>query len=127
MMNQRIIDTNIILRHLLQDIPEQSETATAIINDIEDEKITGLVSILVINELIWILENYYSLKRNIFIPKLIKLLQLNHLKIIEAKKEQIAQVLEKMRKKKIDFTDFYLKEVRQDIPILSFDKDFKRL
>lgn len=126
-MDQKLIDSNIFLRHLLQDIPDQSQVATNIINEIEDGKITGLVSILVINELIWILEKYYGLKRNTYIPKLLKLLNLDHLKILEVKKEVIEEVFEKMRNKKIDFTDIYLKEVAKENQILSFDKDFNRI
>lgn len=125
-MDQKIIDTNIFLRHLLQDIPEQSKIATSIINDIEEGKMTGLLSILVMNELIWILENYYDLKRNIYIPKLVELLNLDHLKIIESKKDLIEKVLERMRKKKIDFTDIYLMETAKENQILSFDKDFRK-
>ncbi len=111
-MDKKIIDTNIFLRHLLQDIPDQSHAATSIINDVEEGKITGLVSILVINELIWILEKFYLLRRAAYIPKLIKLLHLDHLKVMEAKKELIEQVLEKMRKQKIDFTDIYLADIK---------------
>lgn len=126
-MDQKVIDTNIFLRHLLQDIPDQSETATNIISDIENGKTTGLLSILVINELIWILEKYYSLKRSVYIPKIIKLLYLDHLKIMEVKKELIKRVLEKMLNKKFDFTDIYLKEAGKKNQILSFDKDLEKL
>ncbi len=124
-MNQKIIDTNIFLRHLLQDIPDQSKIATNTLGEIEEGKITGLVSILVINELIWILEKYYTLKRSVYIPKLTKLLHLDRLKVIEAKKELIKEILEEMRNKKIDFTDAYLKKISGENQILSFDKDLK--
>lgn len=126
-MNQKIIDTNIFLRHLLQDIPDQSKIATSIISDVEDGKMIGLLSILVINELIWILEKYYEVKRSVYIPKLIKLLNLDHLKIMETKKDLMERVLEKMRKKKFDFTDIYLKESGKENQILSFDKDFEKI
>lgn len=126
-MDQKIIDTNIFLRHLLQDIPDQSKIATSIISDIEDGKMKGVVSILVVNELIWILEKYYKLKRSVYIPKLIKLLHLDHLKIMEVKKELIERILEKMRSKKFDFTDIYLKEAGRENQILSFDKDFEKI
>ncbi|MBI2327096.1 PIN domain-containing protein [Candidatus Curtissbacteria bacterium] len=126
-MDQKIIDTNIFLRHLLQDIPDQSKIATSIISDIEDGKMIGLVSILVVNELIWILEKYYALKRGVYIPKLVKMLHLDHLRVMEVKKDLIETVLEKMRNKKIDFTDVYLKEVGKENQILSFDKDFAKI
>jgi predicted nucleic acid-binding protein len=59
-MKQIFIDTNIILRLLLSDIPKQAEKARSIFKSIENKKSKGVISILVINKLIWILENYYE-------------------------------------------------------------------
>lgn len=126
-MEEKIVDTNVFLRHLLQDIPDQAKLATEFVRDIEDGKITGLVSILVVNELVWILEKYYLLKRGIYIPKLIMLLQLPHLKIIEAKRETIVDTLQGMRRRKVDFTDVYLSQIAKKRQIVSFDKDIEKL
>lgn len=126
-MEEKVIDTNVFLRHLLQDIPEQSQLATEFIRDMESGKSTGLVSILVINELIWILEKYYHIKRSAYIPKLVQLLLIDQLKVIEVKKEMIVGVLQAMRRKKVDFTDVYLSQIAKKGQILSFDKDIAKL
>lgn len=126
-MNNLILDTNIFLRHLLQDIPEQSEKAKAIIDSIETGEKTGLISILVVNELIWILEHYYELKRKVYLPKLIKLLSIEQIKIMETRKDAIIKILEKMQKQKFDFTDMYLVYTADSEHIVSFDKDLEKI
>lgn len=126
-MTQLILDSNIFLRHLLQDIHSQSEKTKEIFDQIEKGEKKGLVSILVINEILWILEKYYELKRNVYIPKLLQLFYLEHVKIIEVKKDVIIAILQKMEKQKYDFTDIYLAQVVQGRKIASFDKDFLKM
>lgn len=126
-MNKAVLDTNVFIRHLVGDVPEQTEKAREIFNDIEGGKISGFVSILVINEFIWILEKYYGFTRNLYIPKLLKLLVIRNLKIIETKKELIIAILETMQKRKFDFTDVYLALTTKKEQLVSFDKDFGKL
>lgn len=121
------LDTNVLLRYLLDDIPDQSQEAKKTLEAIEQGDTTGFISILVVNELIWILENYYELKRNIYIPKLLKLFLIDQIKIIEVKKKVITKILERMQKQKIDFTDLYLANIAPYAQIMSFDQDFKKL
>lgn len=110
-MNEIFLDTNVFLRHFLQDIPSQSQQATAIIESIEKGEKRGLVSILVVNEMIWILENYYHLKRKDCISQILKILSIDSIKIIEVKKDIIIKILEKMQEQKFDFTDMYLAQI----------------
>jgi len=126
-MKEALIDTNIFVRHFLGDIPQQAQKAKEVFNSVEKKEKTGLVSILVINELIWILEKYYNLKRKVFLPKILKLLVFENLKILEAKKDILIEVLEKMQKQKFDFTDLYLNQVANGREIVSFDKDFEKI
>lgn len=126
-MNEFLLDSNIFLRHLLQDIPSQSEYATNLITEIERGEKIGFVSILVINEVIWILKTFYKINRKHFIPQLVKLLQINSIKVVEIKKEVLFRILEKMKQRQIDFTDLYLAEIAEDKKVISFDKDFKKL
>lgn len=126
-MKKVIIDANVIVRYFVKDNLSQLQQAQNLVKDIEQNKVCGLISLLVVHETVWILENYYDLKRNEFIPRVLGLLGLRNLKIIEVKKEVVLNVLAKMQSRKIDFTDIYLAEIAKDRKILSFDKDFKRL
>lgn len=126
-MTEILLDSNVLLRHFLHDIPTQSQKATTIITEIENGEKIGFLSILVINEVIWILRRYYYIKRRDYITQLLKLLQINTIKIVEIKKEVLIKILEKMKKREIDFTDVYLAEIAEDREIASFDKDFEKL
>ena len=126
-MTAFIIDTNIFVRLLTHDVVSQFEKAKKIFDAIEKSQQKGLVSILVINETIWILKKYYHLERKTFIPQILHLLALKNLKIIEVKKDVIVQALELMLKHNVDFTDAYLFCAKGDKEIFSFDKDFKKL
>lgn len=126
-MNEILLDSNILLRHLLQDIPQQAHEATELMDAIEKGDKVGHLSILVINEVIWILKRFYKIERKDYIPQLLKILQINNIKIIEIRKESLNKILEKMKKREIDFTDIYLSEIAEKRKIVSFDKDFEKL
>jgi len=122
-MKQLILDTNVFVRFFIKDVESQYKQARLIFEKIEKEEIKGLISILVINEIVWILENYYELKREVYIPKLLNLLALKNIKIIEIDKDLLVKILEGTLTKKIDFTDLYLLQIKDTGKIFSFDKD----
>lgn len=125
-MKEFVLDTNVFIRYFIKDIKTQYEKAKKLFQEIENQKHKGLVSILVINEIIWILENYYDLKRTLYIPTFLKLLALKNMKIVETRKNVLFQILEAMQKSSLDFTDSYLLYSTNRDKIFSFDKDFKK-
>ena len=127
MINSIIFDTNVIVRYLVKDPPFQLIQAQRYIEKIEQGKLKGLLSVLVINEIVWVLEKYYSLKRAIYVPLLLKLLALKNIRIIEVKKNLIITALELMLRSNVDFTDAYLFCTKGDKKIFSFDEDLKKL
>lgn len=126
-MRKFILDTNIVIRYLINDNPIQYQKAKNIFMDIEDEKCVGCISILVVDEIIWVMEQYYGFKRSEYIPKLRHIFALNNVKIIETKKDTILRIFQRMEKTHIDFTDYYLETLATQTPILSFDKDFEKM
>ena len=126
MINSVIFDTNVILRYLVKDSPTQLLQAQKYIEEIEQGKLKGLISILVINEAAWVLEKYYDLEKEEYIPLLLKLLALKNFKITEVKKDVIIRALELMLKRNIDFTDAYLLCTKEDKEIFSFDEDLRK-
>jgi len=124
-MNELAIDTNIFIRYFVRDEEFQYSKANEFFERIQQGKIKGLVSVLVISEIIWILETFYEIKRAIFIPKLIHLFLLKNIKIIEFDKRRLIDILKTMKIKNIDFTDLYLLKLFPPKKIFSFDKDLK--
>lgn len=126
-MSQIFLDTNIFARYLVGDIAPQKLEAKEIFDSIYQGKNTGVVSILVIDELIWVLENYYNYERKDYLPKVIKLFSFKEIRVLEIKKEIIMDIFESMLESKVDFTDYYLMKVSKGRKIVSFDKDFGKL
>jgi len=124
-MKELVLDTNIFIRYLIEDIPFQYKESRKIFEAIENGTLKGLVSILVVNETIWILENYYEIKRSVYIPKLLQIFALKNLKIIEIAKEVLSLILKSMEASRLDFTDLYLLHTSKKEKIASFDKDLK--
>ncbi len=122
-MKKVFIDSNIVIRLFVKDQEGQLLIAKQVIQDVEEQKLQGILSILVINEIIWILEHYYELRRKDYIPSLLKLLSMKNIKIYEVKKEITIHTLQMMLKRNIDFTDLYLLEITHGQKIASFDKD----
>lgn len=126
-MKEVVLDTNVFLRFLLKDIKSQYETAKKIFEDIEKQNVKAWVSILVINEIVWIMKKYYEIEASLFVPKLLQILLLKNIEIIEIDKNRLLMILQILSKTNFDFTDLYLFYTQNKDKILSFDKDFKKL
>ncbi len=53
------LDTNVLVRYLAQDDPEQAEHATRIIEQDLSERIPGFIGIVVLVETVWVLQRLY--------------------------------------------------------------------
>ena len=126
-MKSIILDTNIFVRYFLKDVVSQYSEAQKLVSKIEAGEIAGKVSILVIDELVWVLENYYKIPRKIFVPQILKVFALPGIKIMEAEKSIIMEIIEDMETRKFDFTDFYLARISGSEEIFSFDKDLLKI
>lgn len=126
-MKDVILDTNIFIRYFAKDIRSQYEQAKKIFQDIEKENINARVSILVINEIVWIMKKYYEIDPKIYIPKLVQVVLLNNIEIIEADKKTLLLILQSILKTNLDFTDLYLYFIAGKNNVISFDKDFKKM
>lgn len=126
-MKHLIIDTNVFARYFVRDNISQYDEAKKIFTKIEEGKCRGSVSLLVIDELIGVLESYYDLRRDVYIPQIMKVFSMKGIKIIETKKSVVMRILEEMQVSSIDFTDTYLVHIKENKEILSFDKDFQKI
>lgn len=128
-MSRRVyLDSNVILRLFLADIPAQKLRAEALFAKIEKGEVAGYLSVLVLNEIIWISEHFYRAERDNYVPRLIKMLSLKNIKAVEMKKHVLVELLEKFQMGKVDFTDIYLTSIAEGKgKIASFDKDLVKL
>ncbi|MBI4321545.1 MAG: PIN domain-containing protein, partial [Chloroflexi bacterium] len=77
-MTTPFLDTNIILRHLLNDDPIKSPACFSLIQAIEQEKASAWTSHLVIAEIVFVLSNRktYNLSREEIRDRLLPLINL---------------------------------------------------
>jgi predicted nucleic-acid-binding protein len=70
------LDTNILVRYLVQDEPIQSAKATALIEKALSETAPGFVSVVALAELAWVLERIYGFATTAVASAIERLLQL---------------------------------------------------
>ena len=121
------LDTNIFLRHLLNDVPAQSRAARQLITAVEQGALVAWTSPLVIAEIVFVLENpkTHNVDRPTLRDQLLPLLALSHLKL--ERKRLYPRVFELYVSSPIDYVDAYhaaLLEHYKQHELYSFDRDF---
>jgi predicted nucleic-acid-binding protein len=121
-----LIDTNVILRYLLNDHKRFSPKAKAFIQDVaKGIKKAELQSVVVV-ECVYVMEKFYEIPKKEIVDKLSRILNIKA--IVNANKSAILDALVKYENSSADIVDCILaaKSSPQRV-IVSFDKDFKRL
>ena len=129
-MTSYFVDTNVFLRHLLNDDPTLSSAAREIILAIEQGHLTAWTSDLVIAELVFVLSSkqLYSHTAEAIAAQLLPLIRLPNLKLMH--KQVYDRAFELYIDRRIDFIDAYnaaLMEQRGELHIFSFDTDFDQV
>jgi predicted nucleic-acid-binding protein len=78
------IDTNVLVRHLVQDDLGQSREATRVITKRCTREDPGFINRIVLCELVWVLESAYGYPKDTIVVVLEKLLRTSQLKIEDA-------------------------------------------
>lgn len=99
------LDTNVLVRFLVQDDPEQAELATRVIEQLTDDA-QGFVSREVLIELVWVLERAYRLGRAEIAAALDGLLSATELNIEGS--DEVAPALELYRNDGFGFADLMI-------------------
>lgn len=84
------LDTNVLIRHLTQDDPDQAARASALIDTHCSIKEPGYINRIVICEVIWVLERAYRYQRSVIASCLEALLRTADLRIENEKAAWIA-------------------------------------
>jgi len=120
------LDTNVLLRFLLDDHPELSKAAAGLFQQAADEKCLLILTDLGIAEAVWVLTSFYKLERQKVAESLAKLL-------IKAgvhcpTLEPVLDALARFKATNCDFFDCYLaaQAASSGVAIASFDKDLRK-
>lgn len=127
-MATSFLDTNILLRHLLQDHPEQSPKATAYLARIERGEFKARIADTVVFEAVFTLQRYYHQPKAKIRDALLPLIELPG--IILPGKRHLREVFDLYVDLNLPFADAYhavlMGRLKLD-EIVSFDTEFDRV
>ncbi len=117
------LDTNVLVRYLTQDDPDQAARASRIMETCCTKDEPGLVSLVVLCELVWVLGGAYGYEKKLVIEVLEQIMAISELQV-EA--EDIARsALAAFRQGSADFADYVIiisNRARGSTVTYSFDK-----
>ena len=96
------LDTNVLVRYIMQDEPGQSAKATRLIESLEVDR-PGFISVVSIVELYWVLTSCYDLTNDQVRQALDLLLRTRQIVVDRA--EQVLRALKVFQTGKADFAD----------------------
>ena len=123
-----LLDTNVVLRHLLQDHPDHSPRATGLFDRIGAGELTVHLSSTVLTETVFTLERGYKLGKPAIRDALRALLDEPNL--VLAGKVRWHRVLDIYIDRRVSLGDAQQIELMEHMglnEIISFDKDFDRI
>lgn len=128
-VREAFIDTNILLRYLLDDIPEQADAVESLLKQALRGEIVLKTNAMVIAEIIWTCESYYNLPREEIRNKVLTIL--NTPGLVVADSDLLAEAVLIYADKNIVFIDAYNGCWMKDqgvATVYTFDeKHYKRL
>lgn len=126
-MESLILDTNSLLRFLLNDIPSQAQQTTELLSKAKAKKVKVYIPQIIIFEIFFALDKYYKFLKTEVVDKIAALLSTKYLEIEDRLIFQDA--LELYKDKKIDFVDCFLicKAKDAGYSLFTFDIQLKKL
>jgi predicted nucleic-acid-binding protein len=120
-----LIDTNVILRYLLDDHPKFSLKATQFMTNISKSEKKAEILDVVLLECIYVMEKFYKIPRQLIVDRLSKIISFDG--ITNTNKAILITALLTYRKHAIDFVDCLLNAYSSTNKlVVSFDRDFEK-
>jgi len=122
------LDTNILVRYITQDHPEQSGRAVDLLESRCTKESPGVLALVVLCELVWVLRGAYGYKKSAIIQVMEQILVCREL---EVKNYSVAfSALAAYKKGSADFADYVIAFANQDAgceATFSFDQKLAKL
>ena len=99
------VDTNVFLRFLTDDLPEQASRVGDLLREAENGELTLITSALVIAEIVWTLESHYGLPKDAVADKVAAILNTPGLEVEHA--DLIAEAAVLYAAENVDFADAF--------------------
>ena len=122
-----LIDTNVVLRHILSDDPQQAVAVKSVFDALRSGEKAALLRESVLAECVYILLHYYEVPR----PELVEKLDgvLRYPGIVNRDKHDLREALKFFSENSIDFVDCILvaKARIGELELVTFDEKLKKL
>ena len=121
------LDTNVLIRYLTRDNPEQAEAARALLQGLTTNG-PGFICREVVIEVVWVLERSYRFSRERIANIVVELVATDTL-VIEDDND-VAQAAAAYREGSADFSDLMILAAANRVgaqPLYTFDRRFARL
>ncbi len=121
------LDTNVLVRFLVEDDPEQLRRARARIQQAIDDGVRCYVSDIVLCELVWVLQRSYRVSRADILDRLRRLVRSRHL--LFSAVERVTAALDAFETGKGDFADYLIREDSRSVGcevVVTFDTALHR-
>lgn len=102
---QAFADTNLFLRYLTDDVPEQADAVERLLERAAAGEVVLATSAMVIAELVWTLESHYRLSRDMIAEKVLAILNTPGLAVESS--DLLLQAVVWYADKNVDFIDAY--------------------
>lgn len=117
------LDTNVVVRYLMQDEPGQAQRATAFIERQLTAENPGFISLVVLTEIAWVLRSCYGIDREAINRTFRALLETRQLWV--ERTDLVVRALRHYANNSADFSDALIVELARDqgcSEIVSFDR-----
>ncbi len=98
-------DTNLFLRYLTNDVPEQADAVERLLDRAAAGELTLVTSVMVIAEVVWTLERFYGLSKDAIQEKVLAILNTPGLDVEQP--NLVLQAVIWYAEKNVDFIDAY--------------------
>lgn len=98
-------DTNLFLRYLTNDVPEQADAVEQLLHRAAAGEVNLVTNSLVMAEIVWTLESFYQLARNDIQEKILAILNTLGLEVIDG--DLVWQAITWYTGQNVDFIDAY--------------------
>ena len=106
------LDTNIVIRYLVQDDPEQSKIANRVFEKELSLKNKGSICVIVLCEVVWVLARCYKQKKEKIAEVIKTLLLADHIEL--ESREAVWKALRAFETGGADFSDYLIAHLHQE-------------
>jgi predicted nucleic-acid-binding protein len=123
---RRLVDTNLVVRYLVQDHEKHAKTAGRLFEACDRGDLVIVLLSAVLAECVFVLESFYEHSREDIGSALGTLISSPGIEIDEAAMHLDA--LDRYRKTKVHFVDCLIaaNASRENVPVATFDQDFRK-